>query len=72
MDPELGSRLDAIERRQRYLLVLLVYPYLVGIVWAMTGTVEERAALQAVLVAVVLVVAWYVRAAYRARSGSDA
>ncbi len=72
MDADLASRLDGIERRQRFILLLLVYPYLVGVVWAMTGAIDETAALQATAIAILLVIGWYVRAAVRARSSTEA
>jgi hypothetical protein len=54
---ELERRLDRMERRQRYALLLLVYPYLVGLAWAATGGVEVDATTLVVSVAPGLAIA---------------
>ena len=66
---DIDRRLDRIGRRQAYVLVLLVYPYLVGIAWAATGRIEVSTtdALAALLPAVLLLAAAYLVALVRAR-----
>jgi len=72
MEDELERRLDRLDRRQRYLLALLVYPYLVGVLWTVTGRVEPTALITAAVPAVGLALAAYLVALYRARAGSAA
>jgi hypothetical protein len=72
MEAELERRLDRIGRRQRYTLLLLVYPYLVGTLWTVTGRVDATALLLAVVPGLGIAVVAYLAALYRARTGSGA
>lgn len=67
-DSALQHRLDRIERRQRYVLALLVYPYLVGVLWAVSGRFDDWTLFLAAVAAVALVLAGYLRALYRGRT----
>lgn len=67
MEAELERRLDRIERRQRYTLVLLVYPFLVGVLWTATGRVEVTTLVLAVVPGIAIAVVAYLVALYRAR-----
>jgi hypothetical protein len=68
MDEALQRKLDRIERRQSYLLVLLCYPYLAAGAWLAT----ENLFLAATAPAVLIVVVAYLVALVRGRTGSDA
>lgn len=71
-DPARERRLDRIERRQRYALLLLAYPYLAAGAAVLTGDVAPAALLPAALPAVVLAPAGYLVALYRARTADGA
>jgi ABC-type multidrug transport system permease subunit len=71
MDDALQQKLDRIERRQWYILVLLLYPYLAGGTWLAT----ESPFLAAAAAALAIVVTAYLVTLVRARttsSGDDA
>jgi cobalamin synthase len=67
MDDALQRKLDRIERRQWYILVLLLYPYLAGGAWLAT----ESRILTAAAPALVIVVAAYLVTLVRARTGGS-
>lgn len=67
-DDALDSRLDGIERRQKYVLALLAYPYLLGATLLLTGDVGPDALLVAFLPAVGIVAVTYLAALVRART----
>jgi cobalamin synthase len=67
MDDALQRKLDRIERRQWYILVLLLYPYLAGGAWLAT----ESRILAAAAPALVIVVAAYLVTLVRARTGGS-
>ncbi|WP_276257545.1 hypothetical protein [Haloglomus litoreum] len=67
MDEALQRKLDRIERRQWYILVLLCYPYLAGGVWLAT----ESLLLTVATPAVGIVVVAYLVTLVRARTGSS-
>jgi hypothetical protein len=67
MDDALQQKLDRIERRQWYILVLLFYPYLAGGTWLAT----ENPFLAAAAPALVIVVAAYLVTLVRARTGGS-
>jgi hypothetical protein len=67
MDDALQEKLDRIERRQWYILVLLLYPYLAGGTWLAT----ENPFLAAAAAALAIVVAAYLVALVRARTTSS-
>jgi len=71
MEAELERRLDRLGRRQRYTL-LLVYPYLVGGLWTLTGRVDATALALAVVPGLGVALLAYLAALYRARTGSAA
>lgn len=71
MADALERRLARIERRQRYVLLLLVYPYLVGTLWTVTGRVAATTLILAVAPGLGVVIVAYLIALYRARSGRD-
>jgi len=71
MEAELERRLDRIGRRQRYTLLLLVYPYLVGVLWTATGRVDATALMLAIVPGLGIAVVGYLVALYRARTGSE-
>jgi hypothetical protein len=68
MDDALQRRLDRIVRRQRYILLLLVYPYLAGGVWLALR--EPVVAVAAPALGIVVVA--YLVTLVRARTGGDA
>lgn len=70
MEEELERRLDRLERRQRVTLLLLVYPYLVGTLWTVTGRVEATTLVLAVVPGLGIVLVAYLVALYRARTGT--
>ena len=70
MEAELERRLDRIGRRQRYTLLLLVYPYLVGVLWTVTGRVDASALMLAVVPGLGIALVAYLVALYRARAAS--
>ena len=72
MEDDLERRLDRIGRRQRYTLLLLVYPYLVGVLWTVTGRVAATTLVLAVAPGLGIGLAAYLVALYRARAGSGA
>jgi hypothetical protein len=73
MDDALQRRLAGIERRQRYLLALLVYPYLAAGTWLALGGDGSAPGLvvSAVVPVVGLVVGAYSVALVRARGTDD-
>lgn len=68
MDDALQRRLNRIARRQRYILLLLIYPYLAGGVWF---ALKDPVVAAAAPVLSIVVVAYLV-SLVRARSGGDA
>lgn len=64
----LKPQLDRIERRQRYLLALLLYPYLLGLGWVIAGRVDAVTLPIAAAAALILVLGAYLRALYRGRT----
>jgi hypothetical protein len=71
MENELERRLDRLDRRQRVTLLLLAYPYLVGTLWTVTGRVEVTTVVLAVVPGLFIVLAAYLAALYRARTGDE-
>ena len=69
--PDLQARLERIERRQLFVLLLVVYPYLVGAVLAAMHGVETATLVAVVLPGIGLVAAAYLVALYRARRSTD-
>jgi hypothetical protein len=72
MEAELERRLDRLGRRQRYTLLLPVYPYPVGGLWTLTGRVDATALALAVVPGLGVTLVAYLAALYRARTGSAA
>lgn len=70
MAADLQGRLDRIERRQKYVLALLAYPYLLGLLWMIQEPVEPTRALTAIVPVLAMAVVAYLLALYRARAGS--
>jgi hypothetical protein len=70
MDDTLQRRLDGIARRQRYLLLLLGYPYLVAGLWVVLRGTDGRAPLALVTPALVLLVGAYLTRLVSARRGT--
>jgi hypothetical protein len=68
MDDALQHRLDRIDRRQRYILVLLIYPYLAAGTWLALND----AVVAATAPALGIVVVAYLVTLVRARTGGEA
>lgn len=71
MSDALQRRLDRITRRQRYLLLLLVYPPLVVATWLAIEGIDPQTAFAVVLPALVLGVVAYLLALSRSRGSPD-
>jgi hypothetical protein len=69
--PDLQDRLERIERRQLFVLLLVVYPYLVGAVLAAMHGVETATLVAVVLPGVGLIGGAYLVALYRARRSAS-